>query len=368
MNASLPAAENAFWCVSPGRDRPALSTTRVCPLAGRATVLAWFIPITADVVPDMPPGPMNGQQREEDGMKDLIKQYLDNGMSRRQLMTGLSALGMSSVAAKSVAQSLETFGQGAATPPPAAMRQMKGTGGALFVQQMKSAGVQHIFFNPSTGDYPIFDALVDEPGIQLIKGVQEGAVVAMADGYARASGKTGVVIVANIGLPNAMTQMVNSWKDQIPILVAVASVAQDALGRDLFQESDHSEVMTQPITKWYWAAKTTGSIPETVRRGMKFASTSPCGPVFLSLPTNVLRGDATATIWDQAKFDVPMRIRPDKDDIAKAARMLLEAKNPMMCVGDEASWCRAGKELVELAELLGLPVTGQGGSLGFWSK
>src|SRR5215471_15860814 len=144
-------------------------------------------------------------------MKELIKQYLDNGISRRQLMSGLSALGMSTVAVKAVAQSLETFGQGA--PPASAMRTMKGTGGALFVQQLKAAGVEHIFFNPSTGDYPIFDALVDEPGIH------EGAVVAMADGYARASGKTGVVIVANIGLPNAMTQMVNSWKDQIPILV-----------------------------------------------------------------------------------------------------------------------------------------------------
>ena len=85
-------------------------------------------------------------------MKDLIKQYLDNGISRRQLMTGLSALGMSTVAARSVAQSLETFGQGAA-PPRAAMREMKGTGGALFVQQLKAAGVEHIFFNPSTGDY-----------------------------------------------------------------------------------------------------------------------------------------------------------------------------------------------------------------------
>ena len=300
-------------------------------------------------------------------MKDLIKQYLDNGLSRRQLMTGLSTMGLSTVAAKSVAQSLETFGQGAAAPP-AAVRQVKGTGGALFVQQLKAAGVQYVFFNPATSDYPIFDALVDEPDIKLIKGIHEGAVVAMADGYARASGKTGVVIVANIGLPNAMTQMVNSWKDQIPILVAAASVEQDALGRDLFQETDHVESMTQPITKWHWLAQTTAAIPETLRRGMKFASTSPCGPVFLSLPTNTLRAEATAAIWDQAKFDVPMRIRPDKDDITKAARLLIEAKNPLMSVGDEATWCRAGKELVELAELLGLPVTGQAGSLGFWSR
>src|SRR5438128_695333 len=277
----------------------------------------------------------------EESMKELINQYLHHVMSRRQLMTGLSALGMSTAAVKSVAQSLETFGQGA--PPAAAVRDMQGTGGALFVAQLKAAGVEHIFFNPSTGDYPIFDALVDEPAIHLIKGIHEGAVVAMADGYARASGKTGVVIVANIGLPNAMTQMVNSWKDQIPILVAVASVEQDALGRDLTQESDHGEVMTQPITKWYWAAKTTEAIPETTRRAIKFASTAPCGPVFLSLPTNTLRGEAKAAVWDQAKFDVPMRIRPDKDDVEKAARMLIEARNPLLSVGDEVAWCRAGK-------------------------
>src|SRR5262249_3519681 len=111
--------------------------------------------------------------------------------SRRQLMSSLSALGMSTVAARSVAQSLETFGQGA-TVPAAAMREMKGTGGALFVQQLKAAGVEYIFFNPSTGDYPIFDALGDEPASPPIQGIQEGGVVAMADGYARASGKAGV--------------------------------------------------------------------------------------------------------------------------------------------------------------------------------
>jgi thiamine pyrophosphate-dependent acetolactate synthase large subunit-like protein len=297
-------------------------------------------------------------------MKDLIKQYLDDGMSRRQLMSGLSALGMSAVASKAVAQSLAPVAQA----PAAAMREVHGTGGALFVAQLKAAGVEYIFFNPSTGDYPIFDALVDEPGITLIKGIHEGAVVAMADGYARASGKTGVVIVANVGLPNAMTQMVNSWKDQVPLLVAVASVEQDALGRDLAQEPEYSELMTQPITKWYWAAKSTASIPETLRRGMKFASTPPGGPVFLALPNNTLREEAKAQIWDQAKFDVPMRIRPDKDDVEKAARLLIEAKNPLMSVGDDITWCRGEKEAVELAELLGIPVASQHGGLTYWSK
>src|ERR1700694_3368465 len=181
-------------------------------------------------------------------MKDLIKQYLDQGLSRRQLVSGLSALGMSSVAAKAMAQNLPPPAQSAAPvaeAAPAAIREVEGNGGKLFVEQLKSAGVEHIFFNPSTGDHPIFHALVNVPEINLIKVIQEGAVVAMADGYARASGRTGVVVVANIGLPNAMTQMVNTWKDQIPMLVAVASVDPDAAGVDLWQETDPHELVIQ---------------------------------------------------------------------------------------------------------------------------
>jgi thiamine pyrophosphate-dependent acetolactate synthase large subunit-like protein len=306
---------------------------------------------------------------EEGAVKELIKQYLDDGISRRKLISGLTTIGMSTVAAKAMAQNLAPLaGPAASAVAQGASRELQGTGGALFVAQLKAAGVKYIFFNPSTGDSPIFDALVDEPNIQLIKGVQEGAVVAMADGYARASGKPAVIVVANIGLPNAMTQMVNSWKDNIPLIVAVASVGQEALGRELTQETEHVELMTQPITKWYWNAQSTATIPETVRRAVKFSTTPPCGPVFLSLPTNTLQGEAKANIIEQAKFDVPMRIRPDKDDIEAAAKMLLAAQNPLVSIGDELNWCGAHKEIVELAELLGLPVSGQAGTLGFWSK
>jgi benzoylformate decarboxylase len=89
--------------------------------------------------------------------------------------------------------------------------------------------------------------------------------------------------------------------------------------------------------------------------------------VFLSLPTNTLQGVAKANIIDQARFDVPMHIRPDKDDVEAAAKMLLAAQNPMVTVGDELTWSGGQKELIELAELLGLPVA-SGGTLGYWSK
>jgi thiamine pyrophosphate-dependent acetolactate synthase large subunit-like protein len=301
-------------------------------------------------------------------MKGLIKQYLDQAISRRKLIAGLSAVGVGTVAAKAMAQSLTPF----ATPAKAAeaggaMRQMTGRGGALYVQQLKAAGVEYVFFNPSTGDAPIFDAMVDEPSIQLIKGIQEGAVTAMADGYARLSGKAGIVIVANVGLTNAMTQMVNTFKDRIPMLVTVAAFGQEQLGEEGPQDYDYQEYSLAPITKWRWMAQTAAGIPETTRRALKFATTPPCGPVFLAIPDNELKTEATATIMDQSLFDVSMKIRPDKDDVEKAAKMLIEARNPLLTVGDEITLCNGEKEVMELAELLGLPVAGQG-EFGTWSK
>lgn len=300
-------------------------------------------------------------------MKELIKQYLDHGISRRRLMQGLSAVGLTSVAAKGVVDSLRPTPAQAAEAGAGATREVKGTGGMLFVQQLKAAGVEYMFFNPSTGDAPIYDALAVEPAIQLIKGVQEGAVVAMADGYARVSGKVGVCCIANIGLPNGMTQLVNAYKDNIPMLLTVAQFSQTDLGRDNPQDYDHQELMLQPITKWYWQAQNTVGIPETTRRALKFAATPPGGPVFLAIPDNQLRAEASATVMDQALFDIPMKIRPDKKDIEAVARMLIEAKNPLITVGDEITLAHAEKEVVELAELLGIPAAGQGGQ-GAWSK
>jgi len=176
-----------------------------------------------------------------------------------------------------------------------------------------------------------------------------------------------VVIVANIGLPNAMTQMVNSWKDQIPILVAVASVEQDALGRDLTQETDHGEVMTQPITKWHWSAKTTEGIPETTRRHEV--------RVDRALRTGVpLAADQCAARTGQGRDLGPGQVRcadahpSDKDDIEKDRARAHRGAHPLISVGDEIAWCRAEKELLKLAELLGLPVAGQSLTLGYWSR
>ena len=235
------------------------------------------------------------------------------------------------------------------------------------MQQLKASGVGHVFFNPSSGAAPFFDALVDEPNITLIKALQEGALVAMADGYAKASGKTPFVICARPGFPNSMTQLYNVWKDEIPMVVAVDYVNRATLGEDGFEDADHMEMVAHPITKWNWVAQSADKIPEVTRRAFKFASTLPSGPVFLAYPEDILDDEAQAAVTDQSKFEISMRVRPDPDLIQKAARMLLEAQNPILYVGDEIARCAAQKEVVELAELLGTPVTRDGGTIG-WSK
>jgi benzoylformate decarboxylase len=301
-------------------------------------------------------------------MQELFKQFLDRDISRGSLLRGLGAAGMTAVAASAIAEALTPVRVSAAeAAATGAVRTVRGTGGHLFIQQLKAAGVKYYFFNPSTGDAPIFDAIVNEPSIQLIKGVQEGVVVGMADGYARLSGQTAVASIANIGMPNGMTQLVNTFKDRIPVLLVTASFGRDHLGRDGTQEYEHPEEMLRPITKWYWLSTSPQGIPEATRRALRFASMPPTGPVFLALPEDDLATTTSAQIMDQSLFTVPMKIRPDSDQLEAVAKLLIEAKNPFLTVGDEITRCNAQAEVLELAELLGLPAAG-GGEFGSWSK
>jgi benzoylformate decarboxylase len=288
-------------------------------------------------------------------MKDLIKQYLDRGVSRRRFLTALGGVGLTATAADAMANSLAPFvGQGpAADVAPPWMRQMRGTGGALLLAQLKAAGVRHLFCNPSAAVGPFFDALVDEPEVHVIKALEEGALGAMADGYAKASGKPAFAMIDAAGMPAFMGQMYISWADRIPVVLAI--------------DDDQIPNATNSITKWQWIAEGAEAIPAVTRQALKFASTYPGGPVFLVLSAAALRGEAQTAIMDQEKFSVPLTIRPDPALVQQAARLLLDARAPLLYYGDEVTVCGAEKELLELAELLGTPVADPGRT-NTWSK
>ena len=307
----------------------------------------------------------------EKTMKGMIKEYLDRTISRRRLLSGLGSMGMAAMAAKSMASSLAAFQapqQSAKRETDSSpwMKRVRGTGGKLLIEQLKQAGVQHMFVGCSAQGVSIFDALVDEPDFHIIQALQEGAVAAMADGYAKASGKTPFCYCSPRGIPNFMTQMFNSHQDNIPMVVTTDYPAISELGEENADYTDHVDEITQPMTKWHWVVETTEKIPEITRRAMAFASTQPCGPVFMAFPSNTLSGTGEADVMDQSKFSISMKTRPDPVDVERAARLLIEARSPLLYVGDEITWDGAQKEVQDLAELLALPVVQPAGSLG-WS-
>jgi benzoylformate decarboxylase len=165
-----------------------------------------------------------------------------------------------------------------------------------------------------------------------------------------------------------MTQLVNSWKDRIPVLLTVAAFSTDITGRDHPQDYDHQESMLAPITKSFWMAESTASIADVTRRAIKFGTTLPAGPVFLSIPDDLLRATGTADIYDGQLFNVAMKIRPDQHDVEAIAKLLIEARNPLVTAGDEITLCQAEAEVVELANLLGIPVSTIASSVGNWSR
>ena len=291
-------------------------------------------------------------------MKELIKQYLDHDVSRRGFLTALGGLGLTASAADAMASSLEPF---VMQEPSAAggstsregLREVRGTGGALLVAQLKAAGIRHLFCSPSAAVGPFFDALVDEPEMHVIKVLEEGAAGAMADGYAKASGKPAFAMVDAAGMPAFMGQMYVSWADHMPVVLAI--------------DDDQIPNATNSITKWQWIAERAERIPAVTRQALKFATTHPSGPVFLVLSGATLRDEAQTTIFDQERFAAPLTIRPDPSQVERAARLLLEARNPLLYAGDEITVCNAEPELLELVELLGITVTDPGRA-NTWSK
>jgi benzoylformate decarboxylase len=288
-------------------------------------------------------------------MKQLIRQYLGETASRRQFLAGLAGVGISAAAADAMANSLAPFRRqaGAAEGTPPWMRDVRGTGGALLVAQLKAAGIRHIFCNPAGTSAPFFDALVDETDIHPIKALEEGALGAMADGYAKASGQPAFAMIDGAGVPAFLGQMHVSAVDQIPVVLTT--------DQDDFPGAMHS------VTKSAWNADRAAQVPGATRQALKLATTAPCGPVFLLISADAIREEAQAAVMDQEKFSVPMKMRPDETLVQRAARLLIEARNPMLFVGDEVTWCGAEPDVVALAELLGAQVT-QPSQNTMWSK
>jgi len=239
-----------------------------------------------------------------------------------------------------------------------------GTGGMLLIQTLKDAGVDYLFTNPGSAETGIFAALAEDQDQRLVIGKHEGLVAAMADGYARISGKVGVIIAHVMGGSYQLAgQLFNAQVACTPLLVIAgdwASELQDYRGLAPFPGLSQAETM-RPITKEaraaYTVVSTPAAIPVATTRALREATTAPMGPVYLSISAELLnREGLEAQIGEEAHYQIepPGPARPQT--VEAMARRIGAAKCPVLMFGDDVWRGGAAAEAVKLAETLEAPV------------
>jgi benzoylformate decarboxylase len=228
------------------------------------------------------------------------------------------------------------------------------SGKKAFLELLKQEGVEFVFGNPGTTELPLMDAFATETEIRYLLGLQEAAIMSMADGYAQASGKLAVCnFHTTPGLGNALGMLYDAQKAGAPILVTAGQHEQSFTATEPILWAD-LPVIARPLVKWSFEVHRLADLPRLVHRAAKTALAPPTGPVFLSLPGDILRADADIDLM--APTRIAPRTRGDRAAIEAAADILSRAERPVIMAGDAVAQSHATKELVELAELLGAPV------------
>ncbi len=222
------------------------------------------------------------------------------------------------------------------------------------VEMFRRQGVRYVFGNPGTTEFGLITSLKEQSEIQYILALQEGVALEMARAYANASGKTGVVnLHVAPGLGNAMGALYNAAMGKMPLVVTAGQ--QDT--RMLIQEpllSHDLVAMARPLTKWAVQIQHAEDIPVIMSRAFKTAQDPPRGPVFVSLPGNVLEDELKMELRPQGQYY--RSARPDPAGLERASEILLKSKHPVVICGDGVAASRAVEELVGLAEFLGARV------------
>ncbi|MBO89067.1 MAG: benzoylformate decarboxylase [Rickettsiales bacterium] len=228
------------------------------------------------------------------------------------------------------------------------------TGRSAFLALLKDEGITHLFGNPGTTELPIMHALKEHPDLTYVMGMQESVVVAMADGYSRA---TGELVACNVhvapGLGNAMGALYNCKFTGTPLII---TAGQQELGHGLTEPLLYDPLVpiAEPLVKWATEITRLEDMPRIVRRAAKIAMTPPMGPVFISLPGDILNNEAGIDLGSSTRVDT--RNRPADDVLNSLADRLLRSANPVIVCGNEIVTSDALSEAGEFAEAIGAAV------------
>ena len=235
---------------------------------------------------------------------------------------------------------------------------MELTGAEIFVRCLAEEGVEYVFGYPGGAVLPIYDALYQQDKVQHILVRHEQAATHAADGYARATGRPGVVLVTSgPGATNAVTGIATAYMDSIPMVVFTGQVPTPLIGNDAFQEVDNVGI-TRPCVKHNFLVKDVRDLAVTIRKAFFIATSGRPGPVVVDIPKDV------STF--KTEFHYPRRVsirsynpvtRGHPRQVKKAIDLMLSAKRPMLYTGGGVILATASRQLTELARLLGFPIT-----------
>src|SRR5712675_3397312 len=227
------------------------------------------------------------------------------------------------------------------------------SGRSAFIELLQSEGVTHLFGNPGTTELPIMHALADYPDMHYVLGLQEAIVVAMADGYARASGE---LVACNVhvapGLGNAMGSLFTAFNSGTPLII---TAGQQEQGHGLTEPLLCAPLVpiATPVVKWATEVTRLEDLPRIVHRAAKVAMTPPTGPVFISLPGDILNSEAGIELGRATRIDT--RVKPSDESLDALVQRILKAERPVIIVGDEIVKSDALNEAAAFAEALGCP-------------
>ena len=233
-------------------------------------------------------------------------------------------------------------------------------GAEIVLKALVDQGVEVIFGYPGGAVLPLYDALYQQNSIRHILVRHEQAAVHAAEGYARSTGKVGVVLVTSgPGATNAVTGLTDALLDSIPVVCLTGQVPTHLIGNDAFQEADTTGI-TRPCTKHNYLVKDVSKLARTVHEAFFVARSGRPGPVVIDLPKDILVGSGTYTSPEAVEHKTYRpRIEPAPEGIEAAAQLLMSAKKPILYGGGGIinSGPEASRLLAELVELTGFPCT-----------
>src|SRR4051812_13841828 len=291
-------------------------------------------------------------------MREAAKLFLDRRLTRRGFVSRLTSAGLAATAAAGLSRELDAQAPTAAAGAAPGRVLQNVTGGEVMAEFLIDWNVPYVFGLAGSEEVGFLDALVDRVKLQYVQGLHESSVMAMADGYARASGQTAFVqLHSDAGTAYALGQIANAFRDRIPIVITAGGQSTAARGENVFLEAPNLAQLPRDYTRWTWDVLSADTIPEVLRRAFLFSRVPPGGPTFVTFSKDLWEQRVKrAEILPRSRSEPDAALHPDPDAVRRAADLLAAARFPVIVAGREVNPFGGADDLRQIAELLGAPV------------